>query len=301
MNAHQLFRDGRLTEALEAQLAEVRSNPTDVGRRLFLFELMVFQGELDRAKRQLDMLEFNEPELKAAHQDLKLCLGAETKRREVLQGKAEPRFLTEKSESLAKRLEAAAKLAAGDDVAAGELLAQAMTVTTTVKANVNGTAVEDFRDADDLFSHVLEVFAKGEYFWVPWELVERISSLPPKTPRDLFWLPVHLEVQGASADVRLPALYAFSHNHPDPLVRLGRQTEWLERDGGVVCGVGLKTFLLGEDALSLWDIRDYLDDAVAAVPLNAPDDEPAPEGPAAEAPPPADAPAAPAAETPPAE
>ena len=56
MNSKELFDAGRLTEAIEAMGAEVRNNPTDARRRTFLFELLCFAGEYDRAEKQLDVL-----------------------------------------------------------------------------------------------------------------------------------------------------------------------------------------------------------------------------------------------------
>ena len=54
VNAGELFRSCRLKEAITAALEEVRNNPTDAGRRLFLSELLCFSGELQRADNQLD-------------------------------------------------------------------------------------------------------------------------------------------------------------------------------------------------------------------------------------------------------
>jgi type VI secretion system protein ImpE len=56
MNAQELYRAGRLGEALKALSAEVRDNPTDARRRTFLFELLCFAGEYGRADKQLEVL-----------------------------------------------------------------------------------------------------------------------------------------------------------------------------------------------------------------------------------------------------
>ena len=56
MNARELFQAGKLNEAVQALGAEVRDNPTDVRRRTFLFELLCFQGEYDRAEMHLHVL-----------------------------------------------------------------------------------------------------------------------------------------------------------------------------------------------------------------------------------------------------
>src|ERR1700730_8479286 len=62
MNAGTLFKSGKLQEAIAAQVQEVKSNPADQAKRLFLFEMLAFAGELDRAQRQIDALQFEEME-----------------------------------------------------------------------------------------------------------------------------------------------------------------------------------------------------------------------------------------------
>ena len=56
MTAKQLFQAGQLNEAIKALGAEVRDNPTDPRRRTFLFELLCFAGEYDRAEKHLHVL-----------------------------------------------------------------------------------------------------------------------------------------------------------------------------------------------------------------------------------------------------
>src|SRR6266481_6109993 len=47
MTAKELYREGKLTAAIQALGAELRDNPTDAQRRTFLFELLCFAGEYD--------------------------------------------------------------------------------------------------------------------------------------------------------------------------------------------------------------------------------------------------------------
>src|SRR6476469_7172029 len=56
MNPQELYRAGHLTDAIKALSAELRENPTDVRRRTFLFELLCFAGEYERADKQLEVL-----------------------------------------------------------------------------------------------------------------------------------------------------------------------------------------------------------------------------------------------------
>ena len=52
--AQELFRAGRVAEAIDALGAELRDDPTDAQRRIFLFELLCFAGNYARAEKQLD-------------------------------------------------------------------------------------------------------------------------------------------------------------------------------------------------------------------------------------------------------
>jgi len=56
MDAGELFKAGRLAEAVAQQLQEVKAHPADQARRVFLFELLCFDGDLDRARRQADAI-----------------------------------------------------------------------------------------------------------------------------------------------------------------------------------------------------------------------------------------------------
>jgi type VI secretion system protein ImpE len=50
MNSRELYQAGRLDEAVQALGSELRNDPTDTKRRTFLFELLCFTGEYDRAE-----------------------------------------------------------------------------------------------------------------------------------------------------------------------------------------------------------------------------------------------------------
>ena len=56
MDAVNLYRAGQLREAIKALGDELRKKPLDAKRRTFLFELLCFAGEYDRAEKQLDVL-----------------------------------------------------------------------------------------------------------------------------------------------------------------------------------------------------------------------------------------------------
>jgi type VI secretion system protein ImpE len=258
VTASELFKEGRLQEAIDAQLQDVKAKPGDHGRRLFLFELLAFAGELDRAGRQIDAVRYDDPDLEAATQSYRQLLQAEQYRRRVFAEGIMPQFLGRPPEWLGRRLEAVQALRGGQQAEAVRLLAEADAAAPPVRGTLNGKAVEGLRDCDDLFGPVLEVLAHGDYYWLPLEQVEVLTANPPKFPRDLLWFPARIEVRdGPRGDVFLPALYPGSHEHPDDQIKLGRATDWKQAEAGPVLGVGGRTFLVGDDAVSLLAWREF--------------------------------------------
>ncbi len=260
MDANELFKAGKLQEAIDAQIAQVKANAADHSKRLFLFELLAFAGEIDRARKQVDVLNYDEMELAAAAAEYRKILDAEQLRRDVFHKGALPKFLTDKPPEHARlRLEALAKLREGNKAGAAELLAAAAEVTPNVIGTIDGKPVDGLRDCDDLFGGVLEVFAQGSYFWVPLETVGSLGLNAPRYPRDLLWAPARLETQeGESGSVFLPALYPDSHTHADDQIKLGRQTDWLGDEDDPVIGRGLRMFLMGDDTTTVLEWRKVI-------------------------------------------
>src|SRR5260370_9072265 len=56
MTAKQMFDAGNVREAEKALSAYLRDRPADVSQRTFLFELLCFSGQYDRAEKQLGVL-----------------------------------------------------------------------------------------------------------------------------------------------------------------------------------------------------------------------------------------------------
>jgi type VI secretion system protein ImpE len=258
MNATDLFRAGRLQAALDAQLQDVKAHPADHGKRLFLFELAAFSGDLDRARRQLDAVEVHDPETEATKINYRRLLDAEDKRRRLFRDGLQPRLLGETPAHVKLRLEAVQRLRENNVTDASALLQQANDAIPTLKGTLNGAPFEGIRDADDLLGSVLEVMAKGEYFWVPLEHIESIANNPPKTPRDLLWIPARLVTAGGEAEVFLPVLYPGTHDSADEGLKLGRATDWKQEAGGPVLGVGRKEFVVGEEGKSLNEWRELV-------------------------------------------
>ena len=267
MNASELFKAGKLHEALAAQTLEVKNKPGDQATRLFLFELLAFAGDLDRAKRQIAAVKYDEPGLELAVQAYRHLVDAEEARRRLFRDGLAPQFLADPPPHVQRRLQAVNLLREGRKAEAAAELAQAEAETPAVAGSLNGKAFDHLRDCDDLLSGVLEVMSQGKYYWVPLEQIEALAADAPSTPRDLLWLPAHLQMRdGPEGDLFLPALYPNSHEHADDAVRLGRATDWKGAEGEPILGAGLKVFLRGDDDISILEWRQ-----LASAPAGATD------------------------------
>ena len=257
MNAGESFRAGRLREAIEAQVQEVKAHPGDPARRLFLFELLAFEGDLDRARKHAEAIRHDDVAADAAVAAYRALVESERARRALFLEGRPPKFLAEPPGHVRLRLAAVAALRDGrtDDAAAA--LAEANGAAPAVRGRLDGRAVESLRDADDLFGTVLEVMAIGEYYWVPLEQVEALAMNPPKFPRDLLWVPARMVAAGTAGDVFLPALYPGTHGHPDDALRLGRQTDWKGPEDGPALGVGARVFWADDAEVGLLEWRDF--------------------------------------------
>jgi type VI secretion system protein ImpE len=254
MDAHELFKSGKLAEAIDAQLAVVKAKPMDQGQRLFLFEMLVFAGDLDRAQRQIDAIQADQPEIVTALMVYRKLVDAERARRQVFSNKVQPGFLGPIPEHVRLRLLGLVKMADKALAEAATLFQEANSQIVPLQGSLNGQAFSGLRDGDDCLGSVLEVHAQGRYFWVPLEQVLAITMNAPRFPRDLLWIPAHLEMkEGEAGSVFLPALYPGTELESDPQLKLGRLTDWRGEDP--VRGVGVKIFFVGADESSILDWR----------------------------------------------
>jgi type VI secretion system protein ImpE len=261
MTASELFQAGQLQTAIDAQLAKVKSKPTDQGARLFLFELFLFAGELDRARKQLDVLKYEDPKHLAAIEQFRTLLQSETIRREVFAGTMQPKWLMEVPPHVPTRLEAVKLLGQGRTAEARAKLDEANAAVPNIAGTLNGKKFEGLYDADERFGTVIEVFgAGGTYAWVPLETVESITMNPPGRPLDVLYRPANLVLRdGPSGDIMIPSLYPGSHLAADEELKLGRSTAFAE--GEFVTGTGVKQFLAGDDPIDFHTFREIMVDA----------------------------------------
>ena len=227
MNAQELYRSGRLAEAIKALSAEVRDNPTDARRRTFLFELLCFAGDYSRADKQLEVLGQGGPGSEIGVLLYRSALFAERQRQDLFESGAYP-----------------------NQVALPER-----------GGVINGKSFQSFSDSDSRIGPRLELFAAGNYLLLPFEHIASIHIEPPKRLRDLLWTPAAVRTtpsfKGTElGQVLLPVLCPFSWKHPDEAVRLGRSTVWEQSESyDDQIPFGQKMWLADDDEIPLLELR----------------------------------------------
>jgi len=233
MNPLELYRAGHLTDAIRAVSAELRENPTDVQRRTFLFELLCFAGEYERADKQLEVLAQAGPQSEMGVLLYRSALFAERQRQDVFERAQLP----------------SQQAAAEEDDSPGR------------GGTANGKSFSYFSDADPRTGAKLEIFAAGNYLLLPLEHVASIEIPTPKKLRDLIWTPAAVRTTPAFkgtelGEVLLPVLAPFSWRHPDEAVRLGRMTVWEKPEGSEYqIPFGQKMWLVDDEEIPFLELR----------------------------------------------
>ena len=226
MKARELLAESRLTDAIESLGVELRNDPTDAQRRSLLFELLAFAGEFDRAEKHLDILAQRGPESGMGALLYRAAIHAEKTRADMFRTGDRPEHRG----------------------------------STTPAGTLNGKAFSSIKDADPRIGDRLEVFAAGQYMWLPFEHIESLRINPPKRLRDTLWTPAILKTgptfKGVElGEVLLPVLAPLSFEIDDDAVRLGRVTEWVGTDDGDA-PVGQKLLLVDDEEVPILEVRE---------------------------------------------
>src|SRR5512140_3987901 len=121
----ELLDAGHLKAAIEALTQEVRESPTDQQKRTFLFELLAFAGDWDRAEKQVAAAAGADAMSQMATGIYRGLLQAERERARVFAGKARPHFLRHVPDYVEKSLAAIGQISEGNFAAARTLLDEA--------------------------------------------------------------------------------------------------------------------------------------------------------------------------------
>lgn len=228
MDPGELVRSGKLSEAIQALGAELRDHPADARRRTFLFELLCFAGQYDRAEKHLNVLSQASRDAEVGGLLYRSALSAERQRQAFLEN--------------------------------NHPAADAAPIHS-LSGTLNGKTFSSIEDFDPRIGPRLEMFVAGEYVWLPFEHIGALKIEAPRFLRDTLWATAIVQT-GPSfkgqefGEVLIPVLSPFSWRHPSDEVKLGRLTEW-EQQGQDLLPFGQKLLLINdEEAVPFLDIRE---------------------------------------------
>lgn len=244
-DAKELLRSGRLSDAIQQVAQELKSRPADVSARIFLFELLCFDGDLDRAEKQLDVVSHQSADMEIGAEIYRQVLTAEKARRGVFGEGRLPDFLTSPPEYVALHLEALTQARERQSGRARALLEKALGLQPALSGQTDGRPFEEFEDSDPFIGPFLELIVNDKYAWLPYEQIKRIDVAKPVQLRDLLWARAKVEARGGDlGEVFLPVLYPGSSENVNEAIKLGRMTDWLDMGDGLARGMGQHLFVI---------------------------------------------------------
>lgn len=257
MTAKELLDAGKLSAAIEQLNKEVKARPADGRLRTFLFELLCFTGDYQRADRQLEVIGHQSTAAEMGVHAYRQLMEAEKARQRLLTDGLQPNFLFPPPPYARLHLEAINRLRENRPAEARALLEEAGGSYPVVTGRVDGQPFSDFQDSDALIGPFLEVVIQGKYTWLPFAQIKRLQVTPPKKLRDLLWTQANLETaNGPSGEVFIPALYIDSSASTDENIKLGRMTDWLPLGEGLTRGVGQRLFLVDDSERAIFEVKE---------------------------------------------
>ena len=257
MTAKELLDAGKLSAAIEQLNKEVKARPADSRLRIFLFELLCFAGDYQRADRQLEVIGHQSTTAEMGVHAYRQLMEAEKSRQRLLSDGLQPNFLFSPPPYARLHLEAINRLRENRPAEARALLEEAGASYPVVSGRLDGQPFSDFQDSDVLIGPFLEVVIQGKYTWLPFAQIKRLQITPPKKLRELLWTQARLETTtGPAGEVFIPALYAGSATSTDENIQLGRMTDWLPLGEGLTRGVGQRLFLVDDTERAILEVKE---------------------------------------------
>jgi type VI secretion system protein ImpE len=239
MQAEQLIKEARLSEALAALQSSARDDPANPEYRAFLYQLLCVLGQWDRALTQINVLGDLKPKDLIMVEYYRNAIRCEALRAEVFAGKRTPLLLGEPPEWIGRLVQAVGHHARGEIGAAEGLRDQAFGEAPAVEGTINGQPFAWLADTDHRLGPVLEVILQGKYYWVPFDHISAIKIEPPGNLRDVVWAQAQFIWSNKGKAVGLiPVRYPGTIAHGSDEEKLSRKTTFTDLGADYCVGSG---------------------------------------------------------------
>ncbi len=254
--AEDILKSGTLDETLKALMEKVRKDPSDIKQRVFLFQLFAVLGEWERAVKQLKVCGGMDVETLPMVQSYREAIICELMREKVFAGEKAPMIFGEPEDWIALMVEALGANARGDHEAAAKLREAAFEAAPAVSGNADGQDFAWIADADMRLGPLLELVMNGNYYWVPFSAIQKLSFEAPADLRDSVWTPVQITwANGGEVVGFIPTRYPDAPKGRDE-IKLAKVTEWEDLGSDTYAGHGQRLFATDAGDLALMDLRE---------------------------------------------
>jgi type VI secretion system protein ImpE len=270
--AQDTLKEGDLKGSLEALQKQVRDDPADVGKRIFLFQLLSVMGSWGRALTQLDVAGQLDSQTFPMVQTYREALRCEALRSRVFEGARQPTVLGDPQRWIALAFESVRLCAEQQFAQASELREQAYEDAPETSGRINGEAFSWITDGDTRVGPFVEAIVNGGYYWIPFDRIARVEIDPPVDLRDLVWAPASFTwANGGQTVGFIPSRYPGSADDSDAAHLLCRRTDWLEQAPETHFGRGQRMWYTDQGEYSLLEVRTIeIDHEVQVEPASAP-------------------------------
>jgi type VI secretion system protein ImpE len=241
MGSNELLQDGQLCEALDLLKEEIRQSPSDVELRVRLFALNCLLGRWDKASDDLGTIKVLDESWVLPGQVYQKLIIAEAARSQVFAGKLAPLLMEEPAPWLSQRILSFESGPGGGMPEDSDVQTNAWGSAPKSPCRVDGRPCPWLQDADSRLGPVLEAHVDGQYYWIPFDRLQKIEITPPEFLVEVVWVPARLRTLGGTElTVHLPARYPGTQDSSDGSVCLGQKTVWIDAPAGGKVPLGQK-------------------------------------------------------------
>ena len=242
---------------IEQLQADIRHNPVKAEYRIHLAQLLMVNGQWQKALQQLQTAAQLESKAAAMAQTYRSLIQAEITREQVFKGFAAPQHIGSPDDWEILLTESLVARAHHQLDPAKKFLHQAFNDAPACAFTLDGTSVAWVADSDSRIGPVCETFINGKYYWIPFNKIQKISIEAPYDLRDLVWVPCTITLTDFSQHFGfLPSRYPFSYEQGKDQLSLSSLTEWTAIDEQNWAGFGQKMLITDKAEYPLLAVRD---------------------------------------------
>lgn len=246
-----LFNSGKLNDAISTCTEAVSKAPMDLRMRLVLAQLTCFTGDWERVEKivgQVKSLDKSQEHMLLTNVITQLS-DAEKTRQQVWEKGLVPDFLAEPDELDKKTMWAANSHRESNSEELKTSMEFIEGHRKKYPVHLDEQNFSDFRDAHDLTATFFEAHSvSGQYYWIPFSIVEKIDVSQPKRPMDFLWNQARISIKDHPELVfYLPGTYAGTFATKNENLLLGRESAFQTDDNNLTIGTGRRVYQLGDD------------------------------------------------------